>query len=235
MHVILFDLDDTLFDHQHCTRAGLAAVLETHAGRIDGSINEVESNYRILLEEWHEKVLAGSVSIDESRIERFRILLSSEQAVAADDESQAAANCFRDAYDAAYRPVPGALELLQRVKAEHPIGIVTNHVVAEQVKKIATIGVEPFVDELVVSEEVGVTKPDARIFEAALSRLGGTIDEAVMIGDSWSSDILGATELGIRAIWLNRYDAPCPDSSRATEIRSLEPVDDIVELILGPS
>jgi len=234
MRVILFDLDDTLFDHQYCSRAGLVAVQKTHAGRIDGSIDELESAYRKLLEQWHEKVLDGSMSIDESRIERFRMLLSSEHAVATDDESQAAARCYRDAYDAAYRPIPGSIELLQRVKAEHPIGIVTNRVVSEQVKKIVTIGVEPFVDELVVSEEVGVAKPDARIFEAALSRLGGTPDEAVMIGDSWSSDILGATEIGLRAIWLNRYDRPCPDSNLATEIRSLEPVDDVVELILSP-
>ena len=124
---------------------------------------------------------------------------------------------------------------MQRVKFERSIGIVTNRVVSEQVKKIATIGVRAFVDELVVSQDVGVAKPDARIFEAALSRLGGTSDEAVMIGDSWSSDILGATEMGIRAIWLNRYDKPCPDPSLATEIRSLEPVDHIVDLILSRS
>jgi len=235
MRVILFDLDDTLFDHQHCSRAGLVAVQEAYAGRIDGSIDEVESAYRELLEQWHERVLNGSMSIDESRIERFRELLSNEHAVATDEESQAAARCYRDAYDAAYRPVPGAIELLQRVKTEHRIGIVTNHVVSEQVKKIATIGVEPFVDEMVVSEDVGVAKPDSRIFEAALSRLGGTPNEAVMIGDSWSSDILGATEMGIRAIWLNRYDRPCPDSSLATEIPSLKPVDDVVDLMLGTS
>jgi YjjG family noncanonical pyrimidine nucleotidase len=235
MRVVLFDLDDTLFDHQHCSRAGLVSVQRTYEGRIDGSTDEVASAYHMLLEQWHEKVLDGSISIDEARVERFRVLLSGEQTVATDAESQAAARCYRDAYDAAYRPVPGSIELLQRVKAERRIGIVTNHVVSEQVKKIATIGVEPFVDELVVSEEVGVAKPDARVFEAALSRLGGTPDEAVMIGDSWSSDIVGATGLGIRAIWLNRYDRPCPDSSLATEIRSLEPVDDIADLILNPS
>ena len=235
MRVVLFDLDDTLFDHQYCSRAGLVAVQRTYAERIHGSIDEVESAYGVLLEQWHEKVLDGSISIDESRIERFRMLLSSAQSVATDDESLAAARCYRDAYDAACRPVPGAIELLQRVKAERPVGVVTNHVVSEQVKKIAAIGVEPFVDELVVSEEVGVAKPAARVFEAALSRLGGTPDRAVMIGDSWSSDILGATRLGIRAIWLNRYDRPCPDSCLATEIRSLEPVDDVVDLILSPS
>ena len=82
---------------------------------------------------------------------------------------------------------------------------------------------------------MGVAKPAAQVFQVALSRLGGTPDQAVMIGDSWSSDILGATGLGIRAIWLNRYDRRCPDAGLATEIRSLEPVDDVVDLILSTS
>jgi len=235
MRVVLFDLDDTLFDHQYCSRAGLAAVQEAYAGRIQGAIEEVEATYRELLEAWHLKVLQGLISTDASRIERFRVLLSSEQTVATDDEAQAAASCYRAAFDAAYQPVPGAIELLQRVKAECPIGIVTNHLLAEQVKKIAALGIDSFVDALVVSEEVGVPKPDARVFETALSRLGSTADQAVMIGDSWSSDIVGATALGIPAIWLNRYDSPCPDASLATEIRSLEPVDAIADLILSSS
>jgi putative hydrolase of the HAD superfamily len=235
MRVVLFDLDDTLFDHQYCSRAGLAAVQEAYAGRIQGSIEEVEATYRELLEAWHLKVLQGVISTDASRIERFRVLLSSEQNGATDDEAQAAASCYRAAFDAAYQPVPGAIELLQRVKAECPIGIVTNHLLAEQVKKIAALGIDSFVDALVVSEEVGVPKPDARVFELALSRLGSTPDQAVMIGDSWASDILGATALGIRAIWLNRYDMPCPDATLATEIRSLEPVDAIADLILSMS
>ena len=235
MRVVLFDLDDTLFDHQYCSRAGLAAVQRTYPGRIHGSIEDVEATYHELLEQWHGKVLAGLISIDESRLERFRLLLSSTHAIASDDESRAAARCYRDAYDAAYRPVPGAIEVLQSIKVECPIGIVTNHVVSEQVKKVATIGVEPFVNELVVSEEVGVAKPDARVFEAALS-----LREYQTTRSRRSLPLRPlyrpvATGLGIRAIWLNRYDRPCPDSSLATEIRSLEPVDKIVNLILSPS
>ena len=235
MRVVLFDLDDTLFDQQYCSRAGLLAVQKAYAGRICVAIEELEAAYGALLEQWHEKVLDGLISIDESRVERFRVLLSSAHTTATDAESQAAARCYRDAYDAAYRPVPGAIEVLRRIKAARPIGIVTNHIMSEQVKKIAAIGVAPFIDELVVSAEVGVAKPAAQVFQVALSRLDGTPDQAVMIGDSWSSDILGATGLGIRAIWLNRYDRRCPDAGLATEIRSLEPVDDVVDLILSSS
>ena len=130
MRVVLFDLDDTLFDQQYCSRAGLLAVHTAYAGRISGSIEEIESAYGVLLEQWHEKVLDGSISIHESRVERFRGLLSTEQTVATDGESQAAARCYRDAYDAAYRPVPGAIELVRRGKAARPIGIVTNQIIS---------------------------------------------------------------------------------------------------------
>ena len=74
MRVVLFDLDDTLFDQKYCSRAGLLAVQKAYAGRIGGSIEEIESAYGALLEQWHEKVLAGLISIDESRVERFRVL-----------------------------------------------------------------------------------------------------------------------------------------------------------------
>lgn len=232
MQAVLFDLDDTLFDHMHSSRAGLLAVQELFDGRMSGTIEEIERTYRHLLDQWHPKVLDGSISIGESRIRRFRILLSDDKRMATDDEASRAAQCYRSAYDAAYRAVPGAVDLLRRLKSERRIGVVTNHVVDEQVQKIATIGVEPFIDELVVSEEVGVAKPDPHIFHTALSRLGPTVKDAVMIGDSWASDIEGAAGVSLRAIWLNRYGNPCPDPNLATEIHSLEPVDQVANIIL---
>ena len=125
MDVILFDLDDTLFDQKHCSRAGLAAVQKAYPGRIDNSIEEIESDYRELLEQWHKRVVDGSMTIEESRVERFRILLARDQTAATEDEARQAAICYCEAYNAAYRPVPGAIELLQRLKSEHRIGIVT--------------------------------------------------------------------------------------------------------------
>jgi FMN phosphatase YigB (HAD superfamily) len=53
-----------------------------------------------------------------------------------------------------------------------------------------------------------------------------------MIGDLWDVDILGAYRAGIRAIWLNRYGATCPDANIATEINSFEPVEMVLDLVL---
>jgi putative hydrolase of the HAD superfamily len=64
------------------------------------------------------------------------------------------------------------------------------------------------------SQEVGVSKPDPRLFRLMLGRAGRRPAEAVYIGDSWESDYLGAREAGLRAIWVNRSrrrpPAVCP-------------------------
>ncbi len=56
---------------------------------------------------------------------------------------------------------------------------------------------------IVVSLEVGFGKPDPRVFEIAVSRLGVAKDDAVMVGDSLVCDIGGARRAGLRAIWID--------------------------------
>ena len=59
------------------------------------------------------------------------------------------------------------------------------------------------IDSITISEEAGYAKPDIRIFQTALDRLECKPEEAVVIGDSWENDILGARAAGIRGIWYN--------------------------------
>lgn len=138
-------------------------------------------------------------------------------------------------YLRAERALTGAISLLERLRAENlQIGIVTNSMVEEQVGKVKRLKLEGLIDALVISEAAGATKPDPRIFETALQRLNCQCDETVMVGDSWTADVLGAHGVGMRAVWLNRYGAACPDPGIATEIAALEPLDAVVNLILQP-
>ena len=84
-----------------------------------------------------------------------------------------------------------------------------------------------------VSETAGFTKPDSRIFEIALEKLCVEPSDAVMIGDSWEEDILGAYKAGIRAVWFNRKGKPVPDKKIAVEIKSFIPASDVMKLIFG--
>jgi putative hydrolase of the HAD superfamily len=228
---VLFDLDDTLFDHWACTRAALAELRERFAvlGRVPAPL--VETEHRRLLEELHLQVLAGELTVDGARVDRFRRLLAFAGGPADAASAAEAAAAYRAAYIAHWRPVEGALELLSALHERLSTCVVTNNVASEQRQKIAACGFGPLIDALVISEEAGVTKPDPRIFSLALERLGRPAGEAVMVGDAWDTDIAGARAAGIRPIWFNRFGAASPDRS-VTEVTSLVPAASVLSLLL---
>ena len=239
---VLFDLDDTLFDHWHCTNESLEALQGVYPAFRRWSLSELGARHAHLLERFHLDVLAGRLTVDEARIRRFRQLMADAgkgrapgaSAVKDAAAAQTAAD-YRRAYVSAWRLVPGAFELLEALHPLAPIGVISNNVVGEQLDKIRTCGLETFLDTVVISEEAGVTKPDPRIFEIALARLGCEAGEVVMVGDSWAADIVGARSAGIRAVWFNRFGAVAPEPSGVAELRSFEPAAYAVQVILGDS
>ncbi len=140
------------------------------------------------------------------------------------------ASIYSKAYYKAERVVPGTFELLKSLSKEYDIGIISNNLLDEQLQKIKCLGISEYIDTFAISEEVGVAKPHAKIFQVALDRAGANADEAVFIGDSWTNDILGALGVGIRPIWLNRNGSVSEDPSVA-EIGSLQDIDLILSYI----
>ena len=231
--VVLFDLDDTLFDHQGCTRAALRALQARHDVFRARSFDAFDAAHRALLEALHLEVLAGRLTVDEARVRRFRRLVEQAGGESSDALARTIAADYREVYVANWQPVAGALALLQTLHGRVATGIVTNNVAAEQYQKIEACGFGPYLDAVVISEEAGVAKPDPRIFELALTRLGYARQTAVMVGDAWNTDIAGARAAGIRPIWFNRLRAASPDST-VQEIDSLAPADAVAARILKP-
>jgi putative hydrolase of the HAD superfamily len=232
INAVLFDLDDTLFDHHGCARDALTAVRDGHPCFGAVPFEELERAHARYLDELHREVMLGRLPLDVARRERFRRLFGAAGVTAADDLVDLAARTYRDRYREVRRAVRGVGALLPLVKARARIGVVSNNLLAEQQEKVAICGLDAFVDALVVSEEAGVAKPDPAIFRLALDRLGCRAGEAVMIGDSWPADVAGARAAGIRAIWFNRSgDAPPEDDRSIAELRALEPADAVLRTI----
>lgn len=232
IRAVLFDLDDTLFDHQGCAREALAAVRASHEGFRAMPAEALERAHARFLEELHGQVMLGRVPLEVARVERFRRLLGAAGVAAGDDLAAGLASTYREAYRTARRAVAGAAALLAAVKRRARVGIVSNNLLDEQQDKLRTCGLDAFVDALVVSEEAQVSKPHPAIFELALDRLRAQPAEAVMIGDSWQADIAGARAAGIHAIWFNPAGAPAPESEAAVpELRAFEPVEPAIRMI----
>lgn len=232
---VFFDLDDTLFDHQYSTRQGLQAICQAYPCFQQHPIDILFADYMRLLDEVHLHVLDGSLTKNEARRERFRrfFLLHAPETEDLVNVVEHATMLHRETYQASRQAVAGVVPLLNYLRGKVRIAVVTNNLVAGQVEKLSHLKLDHLVDELVTSEETGFIKPDPGIFRVALERVGCHAEEAVMIGDSWKSDVLGARQLGIRAIWLNRTGKACPDPELAVEIRAFEPLTEIASLITG--
>ena len=232
LKAVLFDLDDTLYDQQHNSRLALRAVFDRYPVVQNVTFDEFEEQHVEFLEHYHLRVLSGEMTLDQARFARFRGLLSLHVATPDFAMVYTAQALYRETYLANERLIPGALALLERLRADGlKIGLVTNSTVIEQTGKINRLGLAPLLDVIAISEGVGIAKPDPRIFVHTLEKLQCSAEEVIMFGDSWSSDVMGACAAGIRVVWLNRYARACPDSSLAREIAALEPLESIIELL----
>jgi putative hydrolase of the HAD superfamily len=230
---VLFDLDDTLFDHRHSCRAGLRAMREVIDCLAGVSDEELDKTYHLWLELVHKRVLNGEVNSEEARIERLTGFFNDFNHEVSDEELAVATKHYTGAYRDNRRTVPGCLEVLQALKGTVKLGILTNNLVEHQLPKIEVLNIGQFFDSVTISEEAGTKKPEPEIFQIALERTGANAEETVMVGDSWESDIVGATSLGIRSVWLNRDGVETPQEGTAAELDSYHPTSKAVETILS--
>ena len=103
-----------------------------------------------------------------------------------------------------YRLEQGVREALERVRrAGWSVAVITNGNRRTQPAKIASAGIEPLVDAIVISSHEGIAKPDPRVFRLAALRADASLEGAWVIGDDLRQEIAGAARLGLRSVWLN--------------------------------
>lgn len=200
---ILFDLDDTLFDHARASRIALKSVHAVHANDID--FNDFAREHGRVLELFHARFLNGEFTLDEARAARMTELFAAFERSIDATTALNISTIYRREHQGNRALVAGARELLDALKNKTRMGIITNNSTAEQIEKLRALDIAHFFEVIVISEDVGVTKPNPKIFEIALERLGAAAHETVMIGDSLANDIEGAINVGIAPLWLNRH------------------------------
>ncbi|AIR04804.1 MULTISPECIES: pyrimidine 5'-nucleotidase [Cedecea] len=127
-------------------------------------------------------------------------------------------------------PLPGAVSLLNALKGKAKLGIITNGFTALQQIRLERTGLRDYFDLLVISEQVGVAKPDRRIFDYTFEQMNQpSRDRVLMVGDTAESDILGGINAGIATCWLNAHGRTAPEGIEPTwQVTSLSELEQLL-------
>jgi 2-haloalkanoic acid dehalogenase type II len=206
LEAVLFDLDDTLHDdtrtYRRAAEAVSAAVAASHGVAADllvrGYVAEADRFWQTLSPAAFDKPLAGL------RETMWAAALAST-GLAPDPEL--AAYCGRE-YNRYRREFlelwPGALDLLVRLRARGlKLALITNGMSETHRDKIAILKLEDAFDEIFIADEIGLIKPDPRVFELAALRLGVAPHACAMVGDRLERDVRGASDIGMFTVWMN--------------------------------
>jgi FMN phosphatase YigB (HAD superfamily) len=92
---------------------------------------------------------------------------------------------------------------LVRLKGKgYKLGIVSDGTIDEQIYTLSKMGIIKFFDTIIISEAIGVNKPEPRIFEAAINDLAIEHENIFFIGDDFKNDIVGGKKCGLKTIWV---------------------------------
>ena len=97
----------------------------------------------------------------------------------------------------------GAVEILDYLILKYKLHIITNGFEEVQHKKLKNSGIDHYFSTVTTSEEVGLKKPNPKVFLTALNKANSFPTQSVMIGDSLEADILGANNIGMQTIFYN--------------------------------
>ncbi|MBQ2952257.1 MAG: YjjG family noncanonical pyrimidine nucleotidase [Clostridia bacterium] len=205
---LLIDNDNTIMDFAAAEAKALRETLA--AAGLPTDAETLAAYERINTALW-KALERGETTQPKLKVERFRQLLA-HLGVEGDPAALGAAYASNLGNHADL--LPGAEEFIRAVHGRMKIALVSNGVSAIQRSRLALCPLTPLFDAIVISEECGVAKPDPRLLEIAIEKLGCTDkSRAVMMGDSLSADIAAANNAGMDSIFFSLKGTP---SDKAT-------------------
>ena len=198
---IFFDADETLFTFDSFT--GLQRMFLDYS--VTFTAEDFQDYQAVNKPQWVDYQNGAITSL---QLQRQRFVGWGEQLNVPPEELN---DAFMNAMAEICAPLPGAVSLVNALHGKVKMGIITNGFTSLQQIRLERTGLRDRFDLLVISEEVGVAKPDPRIFDYALEQAGSPDRSRVlMVGDTAESDILGGINAGLSTCWLNAHHREQP-------------------------
>lgn len=219
---LLFDADGTLFDYDRAERAALAAALQQIGVAFQP---EQLAAYRRVNQQVWQALERGEITLDALKVRRFELLFQAIEVTHSPADFSAR---YLDAIADCAGLMDGALEVVQALRTRYRMAIVTNGLSSVQRRRFEHCAIRDCFANIIISEEIGSAKPAQEFLDLTFARLANpSKSEVLMIGDNWSSDIVGGVQYGLDTCWYNRSRQPRQNGlAIAREIVALEELTD---------
>lgn len=211
---LLFDADGTLLDFDQDMDKAFRATYRACFGDQRPFSQELLDCYEQCNTRWWAKLERGECTKPELVVARFRDFLA-ETGLTGEPE-KINQEYFKNLGQggAVY---PGALELIRDLSKSYELYIVTNGNAVTQRTRLEHSGLMNYVKTYFVSEDAGAAKPDPRYFDYVFSRIPSfEKDRALLLGDSLTSDMLGAQNAGLDSLWYAPHGGELPEGLSVT-------------------
>ncbi len=197
----IFDLDQTLLDFHASERRALEIVVTKNGLKFT---DEVYDHFKAKNKSLWLELEKGTINRTELFTIRFNDLFDfCEGDSTGLDPLEVNADFIRT-MSVNGVPMPGALEFVRKLREEIPgarIYIASNGATINAQGRMASTGLDKFIEHLYISEDMGVNKPEKEFYDICLEGIGEPKETCIMIGDSLSSDMLGAKNAGLASVW----------------------------------
>lgn len=201
--LIIFDADETLFDFKKSEKYAFENAM------LEFNIEYDESYHLKIYKEINDSIWKelenGLITQEKLKVERFKRL--SDKLNIKFDPAEFAKSYMKHLANASFL-YEDSTSLIEDLYKEHKLIIITNGLKDVQTNRIRKSTIGKYFEDIVISEEVGVSKPNSKIFEVALENIDYTDKSKIlMVGDSLTSDVKGGINFGVDTCWFNHEKA----------------------------
>ena len=222
--IALFDADNTLLDFTRAEHEALCSCLARRGIPYSEKTLQLYSS----INDGHWKCLErGETTRERLKVERFTDFF---HAIGHDGDPSIMAHDYETTLSRQTFLLDGALELIKDLYGKCRLFIVTNGLISVQKSRFGSCALSPYFEKCFISEEMGCTKPEKIFFERVAENISGFLpSEAIVIGDSLSSDIQGGINAGLDTCWYNpNRKTPPPDMAITHCVHSLSDIKNIL-------
>ncbi len=215
--MLFFAIDNTLLDDR---TADASAALAIYSKNPKLQSLYAESEFAGVWDDLRQKSYQayekGTLSLEQHRLESIKAVFKNDI-----DESEAdnVLKEYLSAYEENWQLYPDVIPSLEKYK-DVSKGIISNGEKKEQLNKLKKTGIDHYFEIILISDDIGISKPDAAIFLKAVDLAGKEPSQCYFLGDKVDTDAKAAQDAGLVGVWMNRRIVD-PKTEKVPELISL--------------